>query len=133
MSTATLEAPVQAAPVWKMPEAKLGMYVMHYPDNGSNEAAGVVSKIIGIDREMLHLELGGSHEYPSHYLTHKDQVRHRDDPRLKVGNAYILQKGCWDYTPWEKQLRARLSELEATVAKLVNDLGGPSNKSKKSE
>lgn len=125
MSTATLEPPVAQTPTYVMPQVQLGQFVMMYPNTGQNEATGVVAKVLGIDRDQLHLEIGGSHEYPNMYLSCKNQVRHRSDPRMQSMNPYIVAKGCWDYTPWEKALRAELAELKATVKKLVDDLGGP--------
>lgn len=134
MSTATLEKPVeQSAPPYKMPEVLLGQFVMYYPDNGVNEAVGKVAKVVGITSDLLTLEVGGNDQTPQSFLTNKAQVRHRTDPRLATGNQFIIRNGCWDYTPWEKNLRAEMAELKSTVAKLVADLGGPTTKGKKSE
>lgn len=40
-----------------------------------------------------------------------DAVRHADDPKLRL-NADQRENGAWDYTPYHKQLEARLSRLE---------------------
>lgn len=137
MSTATLESPAEQhqreLSQYKMPEVQLGQFVMHFADNGSNEDTGVVAQVIGVWRDLVTLNLFGAANQPQSFISQKSQVRHRSDPRLATGNKHILMPGCWDYTPWEKQLRGRLETLETTVNKLVNDLGGPSTKGKKSE
>jgi len=137
MSTATLDTPHTAAKreldVFVMPSVQLGQFVMFYPDGGSNEEAGVVAQVLGIDRFVLQLNVFGHKDFPQSFVSHQMLVRHRTDPHLKTNNPYITKYGCWDYTPWEKSLRSEISELKATVAKLVSDLGGPTTKGKKSE
>jgi hypothetical protein len=137
MSTAVLDDPRQAVQTavdnYTMPSVRLGQLVMFYPNANTGETNGVVAKVIGVNRDQIHVETGGTDRFPSHQLNAFPSVRHRTDPKLATSNSFVLRYGCWDYTPWEKELHERIAALETKVEKLLNDLGGPSTKSKKGE
>lgn len=144
MSTATLPSPQEAVRQaeldYVMPPVEYGQFVMFYADNGANDNSAVVAQVIGIDRQCLHLNVFGQHDFPQTFISHKSLVRHISDPKLRTNNQFVTKYGSWDYTPWEKSLRGKIAaqrddieELRLTVQKLVADLGGGSSKNKKAE
>lgn len=48
-------------------------------------------------------------------------VYHAGDPAVQ--NPHIRVNGCWDYTPWDKELRDRIERLERGVGQLRTELG----------
>jgi hypothetical protein len=131
MSSATLEAPVQVEPPYVMPEVTIGQFVVVYPDGEVNPRNGVCAVVLSTFRDQIVTSCFSRAGDPCLTLTPMSNVRHVSDPRLKNPNVR-LDGGSWDYTPWEKKLRAEMEELKSSLAKLVSDLGGNS-KGKKAE
>lgn len=128
MSTAVME-PVSAkepdqVPAYTMPAVALGQHIIVYPGGQVSDRNAVPAIVIRSFRRTLTANCFSHGDMATLSMTPKEQLRHVSDPELS--NPYIAAEGgAWDYTPWEKALRAEMEELKSTVTKLVADLGGP--------
>lgn len=132
MSTAVLERPAVDEQAYVMPEVVLGQHVLVYPGGDVNPRNEVPAIVIRQYRRSITANCFSHGDMAMHSMVPKEQLRHVSDPSLKNPNI-AAEGGAWDYTPWEKALRARIADLETKVEKLVNDLGGPSTKGKKAD
>ncbi|MGB1649676.1 MAG: hypothetical protein ACPHEP_01495 [Acidimicrobiales bacterium] len=98
-----------AAQDWKMPRPMRGEPIIFYPRGIVVETNAEVGFVNRISAKSLDIVIGRDG---------KDDVYHKDDPRLVRNPDLRLEiPGVWDFLE-ERSLRPRVQELEERVSKL---------------
>lgn len=118
MAVATQEAAIEQVnaqlQTWRMPRPAPGDRVIWFQGVGADQSRGCVAIVSHVDPNYVELVTLGRNQH----LQCKKQARHVSDPRLVIGEDWLVY-GTWDFLPASETDRSLLGRLEDMSLRLL--------------